>query len=90
MKVIIVGGGTAGWVSLAYLAATTDVELTIIHSEEVDALGVGESTTPTIKHVAEVCGIDEVQWMKDAKASFKYGIEFLDFTPFAFLKNPLS
>ena len=72
-------GGTAGWVSLAYLAATTDAELTIIHSEEVDSLGVGESTTPTIKHVAETCGIDEVQWMKDAKASFKYGIEFLDF-----------
>ena len=65
MKIIIVGGGTAGWVSLAYLAATTDTELTIIHSEEVDALGVGESTTPTIKHVAEVCGIDEVKWMKN-------------------------
>ena len=79
MRVIIVGGGTAGWVSLAYLAATTDVELTIIHSEEVDPLGVGESTTPTIKHVAEVCGIDEEEWMKNAKASYKYGIEFLDF-----------
>ena len=79
MKIIIVGGGTAGWVSLAYLAATTNAELTIIHSEEVDTLGVGESTTPTIKHVAESCGIDEVKWMKDAKATFKYGIEFLDF-----------
>ena len=79
MKVIVVGGGTAGWVSLAYLSATTDAELTIIHSEEVDNLGVGESTTPTIKHVAEVCGIDEVKWMKNAKASYKYGIEFLDF-----------
>lgn len=79
MKIIVVGGGTAGWVSLAYLAATTDAELIIIHSEEVDSLGVGESTTPTIKHVAETCGIDEVEWMKDSKASFKYGIEFLDF-----------
>ena len=79
MKIIIVGGGTTGWISLAYLAATTDAELTIIHSEEVDSLGVGESTTPTIKHVAETCGIDEVEWMKDAKASFKYGIEFINF-----------
>ncbi len=79
MKIIIVGGGTSGWISLAYLAATTNAELFIIHSEEVDTLGVGESTTPTIKHVAETCGIDEVQWMKDSKASFKYGIEFLDF-----------
>lgn len=78
-RIIVVGGGTAGWISLAYLAATTDTELTIVHSDEVDSLGVGESTTPTIKHVAETCGIDEVKWMKDGKATFKYGIEFLNF-----------
>jgi len=78
-KIIIVGGGTAGWISLAYLAATTDAELVIIHSDEVDSLGVGESTTPTVKHVAEACGIDEAIWMKDGKATFKYGIEFLNF-----------
>lgn len=78
-KIIILGGGTAGWISLAYLAATTDADLTIIHSEEVDSLGVGESTTPTIKHVAEVCGLPESEWMKDGLATFKYGIEFLNF-----------
>lgn len=78
-KIIIVGGGTAGWISLAYLAATTDAELVIVHSDEVDSLGVGESTTPTVKHVAEACGIDEATWMKDGKATFKYGIEFLNF-----------
>jgi tryptophan halogenase len=79
MKIIIVGGGTAGWISLAYLAATTDCELTIIHSDEVDSIGVGESTTPTVKHVADTCGIDESSWMRDGKATFKYGIEFMDF-----------
>lgn len=78
-RIVVVGGGTSGWISLSYLAATTDAEMTIIHSEEVDSLGVGESTTPTIKHVAEACGIDEIKWMRDAKATFKYGIEFLDF-----------
>jgi len=78
-KIIVVGGGTAGWISLAYLAATTDTELVIIHSDEVDSLGVGESTTPTVKHVAEACGIDEAKWMKDGKSTFKYGIEFLNF-----------
>lgn len=78
-SILVIGGGTAGWVSLAYLAATTDAELTIIHSEEVDSIGVGESTTPTIRHVAEACRIDESVWMRDAKATFKYGIEFLDF-----------
>ena len=63
MKIVIVGGGTSGWITLAYLAATTDLELVIIHSEEIDTLGVGESTTPTIQHVAETCGIDENTWM---------------------------
>ena len=78
-KIVVVGGGTAGWISLAYIAATTDAELVIVHSDEVDSLGVGESTTPTIKHVAEACNIDEVKWMRDAKATFKYGNEFLNF-----------
>ena len=78
-KIIIVGGGTSGWITLAYLVATTKLDIVIIHSDEIDTLGVGESTTPTIKHVAETCGIEETLWMKKSKASFKYGIEFLNF-----------
>lgn len=77
--IAVVGGGTAGWITLAYLAATVDADLTIIHSNEVDPIGVGESTTPTIKHVAETCGINEFTWMRDGLATFKYGIEFVDF-----------
>lgn len=78
-KIVIVGGGSAGWITLSYLAATTDLDITIIHSNEIDPIGVGESTTPTIKHVADTIGIDEKQWMKDAKATFKYGVAFHDF-----------
>ena len=78
-SIVIVGGGTAGWITLSYLAATVDADLTIIHSNEVDPIGVGESTTPTIKHVADTCGINEREWMRDARATFKYGIEFVDF-----------
>ena len=78
-KIIIVGGGASGWITLAYLVATTKLDIVIIHSDEIDTLGVGESTTPTIKHVAETCGLDEKTWMKRSKASFKYGIEFLNF-----------
>lgn len=78
-KIVIVGGGSAGWITLSYLAATTDAELTIIHSNEIDPIGVGESTTPTIKHVADTIGVDEKKWMKDAKATFKYGVKFHDF-----------
>jgi hypothetical protein len=78
-KIVIVGGGSAGWITLSYLAATTDAELIIIHSNEIDPVGVGESTTPTIKHVADTVGIDEKTWMKDSRATFKYGVEFHDF-----------
>jgi tryptophan halogenase len=78
-SIIIVGGGTAGWITLSYIAATLDVDLTIVHSEEIDTMGVGESTTPTIKHVAETVGVSERDWMRDANASFKYGLEFNNF-----------
>jgi len=78
-KIVVVGGGTAGWVTLAYLAATTDADLTIIHSDEIDIIGVGESTTPTVAEVARAIGVDQKKWMKDAKATFKFGVNFRDF-----------
>lgn len=78
-SIIIIGGGTAGWISLAYLVATVDADITIIHSNEIDIMGVGESTTPTIKHVADVIGVTEDSWMKAGRATYKYGIEFLNF-----------
>ena len=77
-KVVVVGGGTAGWITLAYLVAKMDAELTIIHSNEIDIIGVGESTGPTIRQIANAVGVDEYTWMKDARATFKYGIDFLD------------
>jgi tryptophan halogenase len=78
-KIVIVGGGTAGWVTLGYLSSTIDADFTIIYSEEVDPIGVGESTTPIIKHVTETIGVNEDIWMKKGKASFKYGIEMMNF-----------
>ena len=75
-SVCIVGGGTAGWITLSYLAATTDLDLTIIHSDEIDIIGVGESTTPAVRHVAKMVGLDETAWMKDGLSTYKYGIDF--------------
>jgi tryptophan 6-halogenase len=75
-SVCIVGGGTAGWITLSYLAATTDLDLTIIHSDEIDIIGVGESTTPAVRHVAKMVGLDETVWMKDGLSTYKYGIDF--------------
>jgi tryptophan halogenase len=78
-KIIVVGGGTAGWITLAYLAATVDAELIIVHSDEVNIIGVGESTTPIVKNVADTIGLDDRTWMRDGRATFKYGIDFNDF-----------
>ena len=79
MKIVVVGGGTAGWITLSYLSATLDADLTIIHSNEIDIIGVGESTSPTVNHVAATVGIDESKWMHDSQATFKYGVDFYDF-----------
>jgi hypothetical protein len=79
MNICIVGGGTAGWITLSYLASKIDCNLTIIHSNEKDIIGVGESTTPAIKHIADSLNIDEKIWMSEADATFKYGVEFLNF-----------
>ena len=78
-KIVVVGGGTAGWITLGYLSSTIDADFTIIYSEEVDPIGVGESTTPIIKHITETIGVNEDKWMKAGKASFKYGIEMMNF-----------
>jgi hypothetical protein len=75
-RICVVGGGSAGWITLSYLAATIDADFTIIHSEEIDIVGVGESTTPTIKHVAETVGISELDWIRGGRATIKYGINF--------------
>ncbi len=78
-KICIVGGGSAGWITLSYIVATIDADVTIIHSDDIDQVGIGESTAPTIKHVTDTIGIDERVWMQDARATFKYGVEFQDF-----------
>lgn len=79
MKTVIVGGGTSGWITLAYLLSTTNADLTIIHSDEIDIVGVGESTTPTVKNIADAVGLDEKTWMRDSRATYKYGIDFKNY-----------
>ena len=78
-SIVVVGGGTAGWITLSYLSAVLDADFTIIHSNEIDIIGVGESTTPTVNHVAQAVGVNEAQWMRDSRATFKYGVDFYNF-----------
>ena len=80
-RVIVLGGGTAGWMTAAalinQLGEACDVRL--IESEEIGIVGVGEATLPHIRFFVESLGIDEADFMKATHATFKLGIEFHDF-----------
>ncbi|MBT9500864.1 MAG: tryptophan 7-halogenase [Burkholderiaceae bacterium] len=80
-EVLIVGGGTAGWLTAAFLAKTLGtaaggVKVTLIESSEIGIIGVGEGTFPSIKGTLAAIGIDEARFIRACNATFKQGIRF--------------
>lgn len=100
-KIVIVGGGSSGWIAASILAHDfrPDVlEIELVESEEIGTIGVGESTVPPFVELIQKLGINEQDFIQKTHATFKLGVEFPDwrqvgesfFHPFGWLGTPFG
>src|SRR5690242_15641137 len=78
-EVVILGGGTAGWMAASYLASQLQgsVQITVIEAPAIPKIGVGEATIPNLQRVFfDQLGLCERDWMRECNASFKVGVKF--------------
>lgn len=84
MRIVILGGGTAGWIAASLFAkrwAQHNVQVTLVESENIGIIGVGEGSTPTLKRFFEDMDIPEAEWMPACNATYKVNIRFADWSP---------
>jgi tryptophan halogenase len=83
-RIVIVGGGTAGWLTAAYLTRMLSADLyegvriSLIEAADIGPIGVGEGTFPSIRKTLGLIGLDEAPLFREADATFKQGIRFVD------------
>ena len=83
--ILIVGGGTAGWLTAAFLARTLGtaaggLRVTLVESSEIGIIGVGEGTFPSIRGTLHAIGLDEARFVRECDATFKQGVNFVDWS----------
>ncbi|MCT2589151.1 tryptophan 7-halogenase [Streptomyces sp. N2-109] len=81
--VVILGGGTAGWMAAAYLgkALQNTVKIVVLESPAIPRIGVGEATVPNLQRAFfDYLGIPEEEWMRECNASFKMAVKFVNWS----------
>lgn len=84
LEIVIVGGGTAGWLTAAFLSkqlpqtTNREVRVTLVEATDIPTIGVGEATIPSLRQTLAACGIDEADFLRSCDATFKHGIQFVN------------
>lgn len=81
-KIIIVGGGSAGWMAANSILSqlNKNIKVTLVESETIGTIGVGEGSTPYLKEYFKVLNIPESEWMPACNATYKVGIDFVNWS----------
>jgi len=78
-RIVIVGGGTAGWMTASYLKkALPTLDVALVESENIGTVGVGEATFSTVRLFFDFLGLEESEWMPPCNASYKMAIKFVN------------
>ncbi len=80
-KIVILGGGSAGWMSACYLSSFLQgsVHVTVLEAPAIPKIGVGEATIPNLQRIFfDQLGLDEDEWMPECNASYKMGIKYIN------------